>query len=109
MITTVHQSSQSNTLSSAALARERLRSVVSQQRDLRRKNPGYLPALKTALMEVLCKHAEVNADQVGVHVMRNDVYAVTLQMSVKCKTQSSETQPPEQPRRRLFSRFASSG
>ena len=62
MVTTTYYSNQSNTLSSAALARERLRGVVSQQRNMRRKNPGYLPALKTALLEVLCNHAGANTD-----------------------------------------------
>ncbi|MEE4379753.1 MAG: cell division topological specificity factor MinE [Candidatus Competibacteraceae bacterium] len=109
MVTTTYHSNQSNTLSSAALARERLRSVVDQQRNLRRKNPGYLPALKTALLDVLCKHTDARADQVGVLVTRNDVFAVTLCMSVKCnKSLTSDPPAPEQPRRRFFSRFVPS-
>ena len=59
-------------------------------------------------MDVLCKHTKTQADQIGVQVTRDDVFAVTLRMSVKRNIPSPETQASEPPKRGFFSRFAPS-
>lgn len=55
---------------SAALAKERLKIVLTHERDAAITEPSYLPALRKELMEVIAKHAGIDLDQVSVTVDR---------------------------------------
>lgn len=53
----------------AAIAKERLRIIVAQER-AQRDSPDYLPTLRRELLEVIRKYVHVEADHVSVHVGR---------------------------------------
>lgn len=65
---------------SAAVAKERLRIIVAQERSTR-GGPDYLPLLRRELLEVIRKYVKVEPDAVKVNVEREDGREV-LELSV---------------------------
>ena len=66
--------------SSAQVAKERLRIIVSQERG-KRGGPDYLPLLRKELLEVIRKYVNVDPDAIQVNVEREDGHEV-LELSV---------------------------
>jgi cell division topological specificity factor len=67
--------------SSAQVAKERLRIIVSQERSKRGGGPDYLPLLRKELLEVIRKYVNVSPDAIQVNVEREDGHEV-LELSV---------------------------
>ena len=72
--------------SSAQVAKERLRIIVSQERG-KRGGPDYLPLLRKELLEVIRKYVNVNPDAIQVNVEREDGHEV-LELSVALPEQA---------------------
>lgn len=66
---------------SAQVAKERLRIIVSQERSKRGGGPDYLPLLRKELLEVIRKYVNVAPDAIQVNVEREDGHEV-LELSV---------------------------
>lgn len=66
--------------STAAVAKERLRIIVAQERSAR-GGPDYLPLLRRELLEVIKKYVNVDPEAVQVNLEREDGHEV-LEMSV---------------------------
>jgi cell division topological specificity factor len=66
--------------STAQVAKERLRIIVSQERS-KRGGPDYLPLLRKELLEVIRKYVNVNPDAIQVSVEKEDGHEV-LELSV---------------------------
>jgi cell division topological specificity factor len=66
---------------SAQVAKERLRIIVSQERSKRGGGPDYLPLLRKELLEVIRKYVNVDPDAIQVNVEREDGHEV-LELSV---------------------------
>jgi cell division topological specificity factor len=66
---------------SAQVAKERLRIIVSQERSKRGGGPDYLPLLRKELLEVIRKYVNVSPDAIQVNVEREDGHEV-LELSV---------------------------
>ena len=64
----------------AAVARERLRIIVAQER-AQRNSPDYLPTLRRELLEVIRKYVHVDAEDVSVRVGREDGHEI-LELNV---------------------------
>jgi len=58
--------------SSAQVAKERLRIIVSQERNRRGGGPDYLPLLRKELLEVIRKYVNVDPAAVQINVERED-------------------------------------
>ena len=67
--------------SSAQVAKERLRIIVSQERRAGRGGPDYLPLLRKELLEVIRKYVNVDPDAIQVNVEREDGHEV-LELTV---------------------------
>ena len=66
---------------SAAVAKERLRIIVSQERSRRGGGPDYLPLLRKELLEVIRKYVNVETDAIQVNVEKEDGHEI-LELSV---------------------------
>jgi cell division topological specificity factor len=66
---------------SAQVAKERLRIIVSQERSKRGGGPDYLPLLRKELLEVIRKYVNVSPEAIQVNVEREDGHEV-LELSV---------------------------
>ena len=67
----------------ASIARERLRSIVSQERGSR-GGPDYLPLLRRELLEVIRKYVSVDLEAVKVDLVRDgehDVLDISVSLS----------------------------
>jgi cell division topological specificity factor len=64
----------------AQVAKERLRIIVSQERG-KRGGPDYLPLLRKELLEVIRKYVNVNPDAIQVSVEKEDGHEV-LELTV---------------------------
>lgn len=73
---------------SAQVAKERLRIIVSQERSKRGGGPDYLPLLRKELLEVIRKYVNVSPDAIQVNVEREDGHEV-LELSVALPEQPS--------------------
>jgi cell division topological specificity factor len=67
--------------SSAQVAKERLRIIVSQERSKRGGGPDYLPLLRKEILEVIRKYVNVPPDAIQVNVEREDGHEV-LELSI---------------------------
>jgi len=72
--------------SSAQVAKERLRIIVSQERG-NRGGPDYLPLLRKELLEVIRKYVNVNPDAIQVSVEKEDGHEV-LELTVALPEQA---------------------
>jgi cell division topological specificity factor len=72
--------------SSAQVAKERLRIIVSQERT-RRGGPDYLPLLRKELLEVIRKYVNVDPEAIQVNVEREGTHEV-LELSVALPEQA---------------------
>ena len=72
--------------SSAQVAKERLRIIVSQERGIR-GGPDYLPLLRKELLEVIRKYVNVNPDAIQVSVEKEDGHEV-LELTVALPEQA---------------------
>ena len=72
--------------SSAQVAKERLRIIVSQERT-RRGGPDYLPLLRKELLEVIRKYVNVDPEAIQVNVEREGGHEV-LELSVALPEQA---------------------
>ena len=68
------------TPSSATVAKERLRIIVSQERSTRGA-PDYLPLLRGELLQVIYKYVQVGPDAVQINLEHEDGHEV-LELSV---------------------------
>jgi len=64
----------------AAVAKERLRIIVAQERSSRGA-PDYLPLLRNELLEVIKKYVHVDIDAININVERDSGHEV-LELSV---------------------------
>src|SRR5262249_49175285 len=64
----------------AAIAKERLRIIVAQERS-QRGAPDYLPLLRRELLEVIKKYVNVDQNAIDIHVERDGDHDV-LELSV---------------------------
>lgn len=64
----------------AAVAKERLRIIVAQERSTRGA-PDYLPLLRNELLEVIKKYVNVDLDAININVERDSGHEV-LELSV---------------------------
>jgi cell division topological specificity factor len=67
--------------STAQVAKERLRIIVSQERSKRGGGPDYLPLLRKELLEVIRKYVNVDPDAIQVNVEREAGHEV-LELTV---------------------------
>ena len=74
--------------SSAQVAKERLRIIVSQERS-RRGGPDYLPLLRKELLEVIRKYVNVDPDAIQVNVEREAGHEV-LELTVALPGQQAK-------------------
>jgi cell division topological specificity factor len=74
--------------SSAQVAKERLRIIVSQERS-RRGGPDYLPLLRKELLEVIRKYVNVDPDAIQINVEREDGHEV-LELTVALPGQQAK-------------------
>ncbi|BBD79782.1 cell division topological specificity factor MinE [Aerosticca soli] len=65
---------------SAAVAKERLRIIVAQERSTRGA-PDYLPLLRNELLEVIRKYVNVDIEAISINVERDSGHEV-LELSV---------------------------
>ena len=72
---------------SAQVAKERLRIIVSQERSRRGGGPDYLPLLRKELLEVIRKYVNVETDAIQVNVEKEDGHEI-LELSVALPEQS---------------------
>jgi len=72
--------------SSAAVAKERLRIIVSQERS-KRGGPDYLPLLRKELLEVIRKYVNVDPEAIQVNLEKEDGHEI-LELSVALPEQS---------------------
>jgi cell division topological specificity factor len=72
---------------SAQVAKERLRIIVSQERNRRGGGPDYLPLLRKELLEVIRKYVNVDPDAIQVSLEKEDGHEV-LELSVALPEQS---------------------
>jgi len=57
----------------ASVARERLQIILAHERSGRNAStPDYLPALQRELLAVISKYVSINADDIKVHLERQD-------------------------------------
>ncbi len=75
--------------SSAQVAKERLRIIVSQERSQRGGGPDYLPLLRKELLEVIRKYVNVDPDAIQVNVEREAGHEV-LELTVALPGQGSK-------------------
>lgn len=73
--------------SSAQVAKERLRIIVSQERSRRGGGPDYLPLLRKELLEVIRKYVNVETDAIQVNVEKEDGHEI-LELSVALPEQT---------------------
>lgn len=64
----------------AAIAKERLRIIVAQERSSR-GSPDYLPLLRTELLEVIRKYVHVDMEAINIQVERDGDHEI-LELSV---------------------------
>lgn len=64
----------------AAVAKERLQIIVTQQRS-RRGQPDYLPMLERELLEVVRRYVNVDSDAINISLDSEDEYSV-LELNV---------------------------
>ena len=74
--------------STAHLAKERLRIIVSQERSRRGGGPDYLPLLRKELLEVIRKYVNVDPDAIQVNVEKEDGHEI-LELSVALPEQAA--------------------
>ena len=78
----------------AAMATERLRIIVAQERS-QRGAPDYLPLLRRELLEVIKKYVNVNPDAIDIHVEREgDSEVLELSVSLPDNPNASVTTAP---------------
>ena len=76
--------------SSANVAKERLRIIVSQERSTR-GGPDYLPVLRRELLHVIRKYVNVDLEAIQVNLEREDGQEV-LELSVALPERQPQTQ-----------------
>jgi len=74
---------------SALVAKERLRIIVSQERNRRGGGPDYLPLLRKELLEVIRKYVNVDTDAIQVNVEKEDGHEI-LELSVALPGQQAK-------------------
>jgi cell division topological specificity factor len=72
---------------SAQVAKERLRIIVSQERNRRGGGPDYLPLLRKELLEVIRKYVNVDPEAIQVNLEKEDGHEI-LELSVALPEQS---------------------
>jgi cell division topological specificity factor len=78
----------------AAMATERLRIIVAQERS-QRGAPDYLPLLRRELLEVIKKYVNVNPDAIDIHVEREgDSEVLELSVALPEKPDASGATAP---------------
>jgi cell division topological specificity factor len=75
--------------STAQVAKERLRIIVSQERSRRGGGPDYLPLLRKELLEVIRKYVNVDPDAIQVNVEKEDGHEI-LELSVALPEQAGK-------------------
>jgi cell division topological specificity factor len=73
---------------SAAVAKERLQIIVAHERSGHRYSPGWLPALKRELMDVVRKYVSIDQDHIKVHLDRKDNYEI-LELNIVLPEESN--------------------
>ncbi|MEJ6000018.1 cell division topological specificity factor MinE [Paucibacter soli] len=58
--------------STASVAKERLQLILAHERGGRGASPDYLPQLQRELVAVISKYVSINADDIKVHMERQD-------------------------------------
>ena len=72
----------------ASVAKERLQIILAHERSGRNAGqPDYLPALQRELVAVISKYVSINADDIKVHLERQDTLEV---LEVKIEMPQSE-------------------
>ena len=71
----------------AQVAKERLRIIVSQERNRRGGGPDYLPLLRKELLEVIRKYVNVDPDAIQVSLEKEDGHEI-LELSVALPEQT---------------------
>ena len=56
----------------ASVAKERLQIILAHERSGRGSRPDYLPALQRELVVVISKYVSIRADDIKVHLERQD-------------------------------------
>jgi cell division topological specificity factor len=56
----------------ATIAKERLQIILAHERSGRGSRPDYLPALQRELVAVISKYVAIQADDIKVHLERQD-------------------------------------
>ena len=69
------------TPSSASVAKERLRIIVSQERSRRGGGPDYLPLLRREILQVIHKYVNVDPEAVQINLGQDEGHEV-LELSV---------------------------
>ena len=73
----------------ASVAKERLQIILAHERSGRNAGqPDYLPALQRELVAVISKYVSINADDIKVHLERQDTLEV---LEVKIEMPQNET------------------
>jgi cell division topological specificity factor len=62
--------------SSAGVAKERLQIILAHERSGRGASPDYLPQLQKELVAVISKYVKINAEDIKVHLERQDTLEV---------------------------------
>jgi len=57
---------------SASVAKERLQLILAHERNGRSASPDYLPQLQRELVAVISKYVSINAEDIKVHMERQD-------------------------------------
>ena len=75
----------------ASVAKERLQIILAHERNGRSNNrPDYLPALQRELVEVISKYVSINANDIKVHLERQENLEV---LEVKIELPEAATRP----------------
>ncbi len=56
----------------ASVAKERLQIILAHERSNRESRPDYLPDLQKELVAVISKYVHINAEDIKVHLERQD-------------------------------------
>lgn len=66
----------------ASVAKERLQIILAHERGNRESRPDYLPDLQRELIAVISKYVSIKAEDIKVHLERQDQYDV-LQVKIE--------------------------
>lgn len=79
----------------ATVAKERLQIILAHERNGRDNNrPDYLPALQRELVAVISKYVSINAEDIKVHLERQDNLEV---LEVKIELPELQQRPVKRP------------